>query len=115
MKGNMIYQETFWFHYWMIMEGLSVIGHLNFIPNIFPLWRHREKTINKAETILEKENRNSNHDSKDPEPADAEEASAPLPVPQVTIGPDGNIVINEKRFVHSQLPILSMVLAVCVL
>ena len=29
---------------------------------------------------------------KEPEPEDTS-----LPVPQVTIGPDGNIVINEKR------------------
>lgn len=108
IKDNTIFKETFWFPYWMIMEGFSVIEYLNFIQNIFPLSRHREKTINKAETILEKENLNSNHDNKDPEPADAGEASAPLPVPQVTIGPDGNIVINEKRYVYSLLPILSI-------
>lgn len=32
--------------------------------------------------------------------ADQVEEDEAMPVPQVTIGPDGNIVINEQRFVR---------------
>ena len=34
---------------------------------------------------------------KEPDMAEEDGTGAALPVPQVTIGPDGNIVINEKR------------------
>ena len=75
--------------------------------NLHLFLRTKEKPVIEVKEIKEKGKdkvkEKENTVQEPPPPVDGGGEDEAMPVPQVTIGPDGNIVINEQRYIDAQI------------